>query len=261
MTSRVAIPSPMILTNPGGADRPGRTANTSPRVYARVAGVLYLLITVLSIFVHFYVPGKLIVSGDVATTATNILAAQGLFRLKMSAELIILLSEIVLSVLLYVLLRPVSQTLSLVAAVSRLSMTTMHGINVLNNVIVLLLLSGTGYVTVFAPNQVHALVTLFLDAYRYGFQIGIVFLGLHAAVLSYLIFKSDYFPKVLGILFMIATLGYFIDSFALVFFANYKTGAVYIALPIALAEIAFPLWLLFKGVNTEQWGKRALEAA
>jgi hypothetical protein len=229
-------------------------------VYARLAGALYLLIAVLSGFVHFYVPGKLIVSGDATTTATNIMASQGLFRLNIATELIILMIEIVLSVLIFVLLKPVSKTLSLVAVVSRLAMTTIHGINVLNNVIVLLLLSGAGYVTVFAPDQVHALVMLFLDAYRYGFQIGILFFALHTAVLGSLIFTSRYFPKVLGVLFMIASLGYLIDSFALVLLANHKMGAVYFALPITIAEIAFPLWLLFKGVNVEQWKTRALES-
>ena len=235
-------------------------ANTSPMVYARIAVVLYLLIAVLSGFVHFYVRGELIMPGDATTTANNIMASAGLFRVSIAAELVILLSEIVLLVLLYVLLKPVSKTLSLVAAVSRLAMTTIHGINVLNNVIVLLLLGGAGYVTVFAPNQLHALVTLFLDAKSYGFSIGVAFLALHAAILSYLIFKSGYFPKVLGVLFMIATLGYLIDSFALVLVANHKTGAVYFALPIAIAEIAFPLWLLFKGVNVRKWEHRARES-
>jgi hypothetical protein len=227
---------------------------------ARIAGALYLLIAVLSGFVHFYVPGKLVVAGDTTTTAANIMASAGLFRVSIAAELVILLSEVVLLVLLYNLLKPVSKTLSLVAAVSRLAMTTIHGINVLNNLIVLLIVSGAGYLTVFAPNQLHALVTLFLDAKRYGFSIGVAFLALHAAILSYLIFKSGYFPKVLGVLFMIATFGYLIDSFAHVLLANHVTGAVYFAVPIAVAEIAFPLWLLVKGVNADQWEQRARES-
>jgi hypothetical protein len=260
MTSHTATPSPMVLTNSGGADMTRRTANPSPMVYARIAGVLYLLIAALSGFVHFYVRGELIVPGDATTTANNIMASAGLFRASIAAELVILLSEIVLLVLLYVLLKPVSKTLSLVAAVSRLAMTTIHGINVLNNVIVLLLLSGAGYLTVFAPNQLHALVTLFLDAKTYGFSIGVAFLALHAAILSYLIFKSGYFPKVLGVLFMIATFGYLIDSFAHVLVANHTTGAIYFVLPITIAEIAFPLWLLIKGVNVKQWEQRARES-
>jgi hypothetical protein len=227
----------------------------------KVAGVLYLLIAVLAGFVHFYVPGKLIVSGDAATTASNIMASQGLFRMSMAAELVILLSEIVLSVLLYVLLKPVNKTLSLVAAVSRLAMTAIHGVNLLNHFIVLLLVGGASYLTVFQPDQLQALVTLFLNSYSYGYTIGIVFFTLHTFTLAYLIFKSGYFPKILGVLFMIAAFGYLLDSFSHVLLPDYKTGPVYLALPIAIAEIAFPLWLLIKGVNVDQWNKRALEPA
>lgn len=237
-----------------------RTTKTAPLVYTRVAGALYLVIAVLSAFVHGYVPGELIVSGDATTTATNIMASAGLFRLNIAAELVILLSEVVLSVLLYALLKPVSKTLSLVAMASRLAMTTIHAINVLNNVIVLLLVSGAGYITVFSPDQLHALVMLFLDAYKHGFNIGIIFLPLHCFVLGYLMYQSGYFPRVLGVLFVIAGLGYLLDSFALVLLANHTTGAVYFALPIVVAEIAFPLWLLFKGVNAEQWEQPARES-
>jgi hypothetical protein len=228
---------------------------------AKIAGALYLLVAVLAGFVHFYVPGKLIVPGDATITASNILASEGLFRTSIAVELVILLSEIVLSILLYVLLKPVNKTLSLVAAVSRLAMTTIHGVNLLNHFFVLLLVGGAGYLTVFQPNQLNALVTLFLNSYDYGYTIGIVFFTLHTFTLAYLIFKSGYFPKVLGVLFMLAAFGYLIDGFSHVLIAGYKTGPAYLALPIAIAEIAFPLWLLIKGVNVEQWKKRALESA
>lgn len=243
------------------ARMPTTARMTSIQMNAKVAGVLYLLITILAIFVHFYIPGELFVPGDATATANNIMASEGLFRLGIASELVLLLSEIVLSLLLYVLLKPVNKTLSLVAAVSRLAMTTIHGANLLISFIVLLLVSGAGYLTAFEPDQLRALAMLFLDATSYGFTIGIVFLTLHAFLLGYLIFKSGYFPKVLGVLFIIASLGYLIDSFSHVLLANYQTGAVYLALPIAVAEIAFPLWLLFKGVNAEQWERRALESA
>jgi hypothetical protein len=236
----------------------------SPSGYARIAGILYLIITVASIFAHFYVPGELIVPGDAAVTAENIMASETLFRLgAIGSELIILLSEVLLSIVLYELFKPVNKTLSLLAAVSRLIMTTIHGLNLLNYFFVLLLLSGAAYLTVFEPNQVHALVSLFLDAHSYGFTIGIAFLVPHVLILGYLIFKSGFFPKVLGILFVIAGFGYLIDSFALLLSPTYQTTPVFIALPIAIAEIAFPLWLLIKGVNNDQYQKRdlALEAA
>ena len=218
---------------------------------AKIAAGLYLLITVLAIYTHFYVPGELIVAGDATLTAKNIAENQGLFRGGIFSELILLLSEVVLTIILYVIFKPVSKTLSLISAVSRLAMTTIHGFNVLNNIFVLVLLSGVGYLSVFDPNELNALVMLFLDGYTYGFGLGIVFLGLHAILLGYLIYVSGYFPKVLGVLFGFAALGYFVDSFSLLLLPDYIPGQAFIAVPIALAEIAFPLWLLFKGVNLE----------
>lgn len=232
------------------------TKTISIQKTARIAGILYLLITVLSIPVHFVIPAQLMVAGDATATANRIMASVGLFRLGIGAELLLLLSEIGLTVLLYVLFRPVSETLSLIAAVSRLAMTVIHGVNLLTRIIVLLLLGGAGYLTVFEPAQLNALGMVFLNAYDYGFTIGIVFLFLHALILGYLIYKSSYFPRILGVLFMIASLGYLIDSFSYVLIPNYKTGPVYLALPIAIAEIAFPLWLLIKGVNAKQWENR-----
>ena len=223
----------------------------SIQIMAKIAAGLYLLITVLAIYTHFYVPGELIVAGDATLTATNIAANQGLFRGGIFSELIILLSEVILTLILYVIFKPVNRTLSLISAVSRLAMTTIHGFNVLNNIFVLVLLSGVGYLSVFDPDELNALVMFFLDGYTYGFGLGIVFLGLHAIVLGYLIYVSGYFPKVLGVLFGLAALGYFIDSFSLLLIPNYVPGQVFIAVPIALAEIAFPLWLLIKGVNLE----------
>ena len=241
------------------SEKKGVAKLNSVKAAARIAGGLYLLITLLSIFVHFYVPAQLIVPGDATTTANQIIASEGLFRMAIGSELVLLLSEIVLSVLLYVIFLPVNKTLSLLAAVSRLAMTTIHGFNLLTHFIVLLLLGGASYLMVFAPTQLHALAMVFLDAYNYGFTIGIVFLFLHALILGYLIFKSGYFPRILGVLFIIASIGYLIDSFSHILIPNYKTGPVYLALPIALAEIAFPLWLLIKGVNVEGWEKRAFD--
>ena len=223
---------------------------------AKIAAVLYLLIAAVAGFVHFYVPGELIVRGDATATATRIAASEGLFRAGMASEVVLLLGEIALSVLLYVLLKPVNRTLALVAAAARLAMTTIHAFNLVNQAVALILLSGAGYLTVFEPAQLHALVMLSLDAYNAGFTLGIVFLFLHALPLGYLIIRSGYLPKFVGVLFLVAAVGYLIDGFAYLLVDNYETGAAYFALPIALSEIAFPLWLLFKGVDADQWRKR-----
>lgn len=241
-----------------------RINETSPLALARIAGVLYLIITIAAIFAHFYVPGELIVAGDPAATASNIAASETLFRVGMiGSELVILLSEIVLSIVLYVLFKPVNKTLSLLAAVSRLAMTTIHGLNLLNYYFVLQLLGGADYVSAFDPSQVQALVSLFLDAHSYGFALGVAFLVPHVLILGYLIYQSGYFPKVLGILFLLAGVGYLIDTTALLLVPGYETTPALIALVIAVSEIAFPLWLLIKGVKVDRWQERtlALESA
>lgn len=225
------------------------SAGTSQRKAARFAGVLYLVIAVAAIVAHMYVPAQLIVPGDAAATASNITASEPLFRIGIGSEFIVLLSEIVLSVVLYSIFRPVNKTLSLIAAVSRLTMTTIHGINLINYFFVLLLLRGGEYVSAFGTEQIHALVSLFLEAHSYGFTIGIAFLTIHVFVLGYLILRSGYVPRVLGILFILAGFGYLFDSFAILLTTGYETTPPWIAMPIAIAEIAFPLWLLVKSVN------------
>lgn len=229
---------------------------------ARFAGILYLIIAFAAGIAHQYVPSTLIVSGDAAVTASKIAASESLFRIGgVGSEMLILLSEIILTVLLYELLKPVNRTLSLLAAVSRLAMTTIHGVNLLNYFFVLMLVGSGGIASAFNPAQVDALVTLFLDAHSFGFTIGIAFLTIHVFLLGYLIYKSEYFPKALGILFIAAGFGYLFDSFALLLSSSYTTTPIYLALPIMLGEIAFPIWLLVKGVRMEGWKKQTLAPA
>lgn len=236
-----------------------RIQKTNPNKTARFAGVLYLIITVAAIFAHFIVPEQLIVPGDAAATAVNITTSESTFRIGLvGMELIILLSEIVLTVVLYVLFKPVNKTLSLLAAVSRLAMTIIHGLNLLNYYFVLQLLKGSNYLTIFGQEQVNALVTLFLDAHSLGFAIGIAFLVPHVLILGYLIYQSGYFPKLLGILFIAAGVGYLVDVIGILLVPAYTTTPGLIAMVIAIAEIAFPIWLLVKGVNSDPAQNRTL---
>jgi len=229
---------------------------------ARFAGLLYLIITVAAIIAHIYMPSTLIVAGDAAATAENITNSQALFRVGgVGSELVVLLSEVILSIVLYVLLKPVNKTLSMLAAVSRLVMTTIHGLNLINYFFVILLLSGAGYLSAFSAAQLQGLVMVFLEAHSFGFTIGIAFLTVHVFILGYLIFKSGYFPKALGILFIAAGAGYLFDSFALLLVSGYETTPAVIAAIISISEIAFPLWLLVKGVNEAGWENRSLESA
>ena len=126
MTSRAATTSPMVLTDRGGAVATGRSTSTSPLVYARFAGLLYLLVTIASIFSFFYMRSRLIVLGDATATASNIMASEGLFRMGMASDAFVFLSEIVLAALLYRLFKPVSTTLSLATAFARLALAVLQ---------------------------------------------------------------------------------------------------------------------------------------
>lgn len=233
-----------------GVQHTNRPTTPVLMLYARLAGVLYLVITVAAIVAHMYMPSTLIVPDDTVTTVANITASQDLFRMGgIGAELIVLLSEVVLSIILYVLFKPVNRTISLLAVVSRLIMTAVHGINLLNYIFVLYIINESA----FDAEQSNALVSMFLDAHSYGFTIGIAFLVIHVFALGMLIYQSNYIPRVLGILFLIAGVGYLFDTVGLLFVESYTTTPDVIAMSIAMAEIAFPLWLLVKGVNLDQW--------
>jgi hypothetical protein len=227
---------------------------------ATIAAILILILAVIAPFGMLYLPSTLIVPGDATTTANNVVAAEPLFRLGIAGDSVVFLIEIVLSVLLYVLLKPVSKTLALVAAFSRLAMTVIQGINLLNHLFVLLLLSGTGYLSVFEPGQLHALVLLFLNAHESAVLIWGLFFGLHLFVLGYLVYKSGYIPRLSGVFLVIASLCYFTQFFGNILFPQYKSIFTMIGILSSL-EIALPLGLLIKGVNVPQWEKRSLETA
>ncbi len=230
---------------------------TSPLVYARLAGFLCLVLVIVAPFGMMYVPSLIIVPGDAAATAGKFMASESMFRLGMLSETVIFLTEIVMVVLLYVLFKPVSKTLSLMAAFARLSMTVMQGVNLLNSFAVLLLLSGAGYLAAFEPEQLHALALLFLEVHEYGAYVWQVFFGLHCLLLGYLIFKSGYFPRTLGVLMAIAALGYLTNGLGNFMFPDHKQMlASVVALTSIVGEVPFFLWLLFKGVNVQKWHDR-----
>lgn len=233
----------------------------SIKATARTTGLLYLIMFITAPLSILLVSANLIVPGDAATTANNIMASEGIFRLGIAGHLVVLLLDLGISVLLYVILKPVNKTLALIAMVSRLVMTAMRGINLLNYFIVLQLLNGAGFLSVFDTNQINALVMVFLNAFDKGFSLDLVFFSLHLFFVGYLVYKSGFFPKILGILLLIAFAGYFTDSLTGILFPDFKQMVSSIVMiPNTLAELAFTLWLLIKGVNVEKWEKHVKES-
>src|SRR2546425_12342976 len=192
-----------------------RTVETSPQIYARIGGILYLYIIVAGTLGELFVRDKLIVSGDATATANNIIASQLLWRISIAGELIMLVCSVALALIFYVLLRPVNKNLALLAVFFNLVELAIDAANKLNLFMALFLLGGADYLKAFEPDQLHALAYLSLRLHEYGFGISLIFFGFVCLILGYLLFRSGYFPKTLGVLMTIAGLSYLTNSFTL----------------------------------------------
>jgi hypothetical protein len=238
------------------------TAKTSPRTYARIVGVLYLVIFFVGPFAFFVGRTSVVVPGDPTATVDNLMRSGTMFRLGMVAETLIVLIEIVVSAILYVLLRPVSRPLSLASALARFLQSTIQAVNLFTAVPALLVLGGAGYLAAFEPAQLNALVLMFMDMNAFMIIIWGLIFGFHLLLLGYLIYKSGFWPKFLGILLLIASLGYLTQSYGHILAPQLdevlSTAVLVMTIP---GELAFTLWLLIKGINVERWEERALQAS
>lgn len=249
----------------GETDMITRPAAASLRRVARLAGLLYLTIIVAGIFAEFVVRSSLIVSGDAAATAENIMASAGLFRAGIAGDLIMILADVLIAILFYVLLKPVNRTLALVAAVFRLAQAATLGINLLNLFFALQLVSGADYLSALGAEKSNALVLMFVEAHATGYRIALVFFAFSILVLGYLLVKSGYFPRILGIGMIVAAGGYLTDSlanFLLINYADYEAVlSAVVFTPAIIAELSLCVWLLWKGVKTEQTNSRPLASS
>lgn len=232
------------------------TNTTAPQLQARMAGTLYLIIIVLGVCSEALVRSSLIVPGDAAATAGNILANEGLFRLGFAADTVMAMSDVALAILLFVLLRPVSPTLALMAAAFRLIQTAILGVNLLNHHAALLILTGTSGGG-FDSAQLEALAQLSLAIHGHGYDLGLLFFGINSLLVGWLVFRSGFLPKALGVLMAGAGLVYLAGGYLLFLApAAAEPFAVAYALPL-IAESALCLWLVARGVNTGGWQRHA----
>ena len=232
---------------------------------ARIAGFGYLIIFITGIFSNFYVLESLIVPGDAATTANNIMGNDMIFRIGIFSFVIMVFFDIVLAWALYILFKPVNKNLSLLSGWLRLVNSTIFGIALFNLFSILQILSGADYLKVFETGQLQAQVMLFLNTFNNTWLIGLVFFSIHLFLLGYLILKSTYIPRILGVLLMVSSMGYLIDSFAYILLPNYNNYKdifmLVVVVPGIIGELSLTFWLLIKGVNVKHWEKRALESA
>ena len=233
-----------------------QTAEASPLVYARVAGAAYLVITIVGVLYGILVESKLVVSGNDAATATNILANESLFRTGIVLVLIIYVSVVVASWALYVILRTVHKNLALLALLLRSAEAIVGAATVLISFVVLYVLGDSGPSSAFEPEQLHALSGRFLDVRTAGLDIVLIFIGVGATIFCYLLFKSKYIPKPLAAWGIFTYLSMLSLALVSILFPNHPLMLEHVLYGVgALFELVFGLWLVFKGVDLQQWKK------
>jgi len=233
-----------------------RTKETSLRLKARIAGALYLITILTGIFSAGYVSGRLVVNGDAAATAANILAHRGLLQLAFAVYLIEMACQVAITALFYDLLKPAGRSVSLVAAFLGLTGCVIKTFSRVFFIAPLFILGGAHYLSVFSAEQLQALALLFLKVNDRGAGIALVFFGFYAILTGYLIIKSIFLPRILGVLSVLGGLGW------LTFLYPPLGGRLFpfIAIFAILGAASLILWLLVFGVNAQRWKAQA-EAA
>jgi len=227
-----------------------RPAELSLRAAAIVAGLGLLVMAVLAAFANFSVIQNLVVAGDANATAVKIGGSAGSFRMGITFFLITAILDVLVAWALYVLLKPAHKSLSLLAAWFRVVYAAIFAAALTNLFNALRLFTGADFLKALPTDQLYAQGMGSLDAFKSGWNIGLVFFGLHLLLLGYLVFKAGYAPKwlgiVLGILLAFAGLGYLADSFGTFLNPNYNISIAQFAF---IGEVLLIFWLLWKGLK------------
>lgn len=227
-----------------------RSTDISLRTAAIVAGLGLLAMAILAGFANFSVFQSLVVSGDAKTTAENIIASSGSFRVGIFFFLVVAILDVVVAWALYILLKPANKSLSLLAAWFRIVYAAIFASALINLFTALQLFTGADYLTTFEVNQSYAQGMLSLSTFQSGWDIGLAIFGLHLLVLGYLVFKSGYASRwwdiLLSSLLVIAGLGYLADGIGKLLLPNYNAS---IAQFTFIGEVLLIFWLLWKGIK------------
>ena len=234
------------------------TAVISPRLQARTGGFLYLIIMVCGYFAEGYVRGSVIVSGNPAATAKNILAFEQLYRLGCGVEFVTLFCDTTVGLILYNLLKPVNPTLSLLAVFFRLIFVSVFAVLSLTHFAPLLLLKGGASLSAFSTTQLQEAAFFSLKLHTLGFLIANVFFGIHCALVGGLVARSTFLPRIVGMMLVIAGICYVLDSFAYVLAPALRSQLFpWLLLPGFVAEGSLALWLSVVGLNVAKWNEAA----
>ncbi|MGY4515796.1 DUF4386 domain-containing protein [Lysobacter sp. HA18] len=237
------------------------TNATSPQPYARLAGLLYLVIIAAGMYGELAVRGSMVVSGDAAATAARIAASPERWRIGIALDLLMHVCDVFVMWGIYILLRPVSRRLAQLVLLLNLIQTAVLVANKILLLVPLLLLDGSPYLHAFSLPQLQALSYAAIRLHEHGFGVGLIFFGWVCLVEGYLIRRSGFLPKIIGVLMQVAGACYLINT-TLLLLAPEVEGRLFavLMLPVFIAELSFALWLTIKGVNETAWHRRAAEA-
>lgn len=238
-----------------------RTRGASPRQLARIAGTLYLINIVLGAFAIGIVPAIVVVSGDAAATAHNIQTHELLYRLGLVAHLVVTVTNVPLAVIFYDLFKVVNRRLALLDAFFILVATAIEAAGLLNQFAPLVLLGSGPYANALPAAQLQALAYMPGALSEINYSIHTVFFGFDALCIAYLVLRSTFLPRAIGVLMAIAGLAYLVYSFADLLAPGFAAHLVpWIQLPALFGEGSLCLWLLLVGVDVERWKERASAA-
>lgn len=218
---------------------------------ARLAGFLYLIVVLTGIFSLAYVPSKLIVWSDAVKTFQQISASETLFRMSLVSSVICYLSFLLLPFVLYKLLNSVNEIAAKLMIILSVVSVPISILNLQNKYAVLTLLNGKNYLNIFSEQQLQTQIILLLESYDNGILIVSVFWGLWLFPFGYLVYRSGFLPKILGVLLMLGCCGYLVSFTGNTLMENYgeMLFAGYVRIPASLGEIGSCLWLLIRGIN------------
>jgi len=226
----------------------------SPRVYARVAGLTYLITIILGAVGELVIRGSIYVPNDAATTAANLKSMEPLWRVGIASEMVLLMCTVVTMMTLYALLKPVSRNLALLMTLFSFVGLTIEAAYSLHLVEALFPLGKAEYLKAFTPEQLAAMASLSIRAHSLGFGIALLFFSPFFLIAGSLIYKSGYFPRAIGLLYLLPGVSYAASSLALILAPAFASRYYFaIAGPAIIGEGAFTLWLLVKGVKAASW--------
>jgi hypothetical protein len=229
-----------------------------PEAQARLAGLFYLATIVTGGFAEFFSRAGLMVSGNAGATAHNILAHEMLFRLGLASDLLMSAAYVGVTLLLYLLLKPVSRSVSALAAFFSLIGIAVVAANSIDHAAALVFLKAQTFTTALSPDQLNALAYGFLRLHGQGYNIASVFFGFYCVLIGWLIVRSNFIPRAVGVLMMVAGASFLVDVFAIVLYpplANYLNA--YTSIASLVGEGSLTLWLLVFGLNERRWHERA----